>query len=414
MDLNGINENVNRLVQNIAEQNRKAQEIFFDPTPKSVELQQLDENGILQTIMLPNRAKILSDVSLTTFDKQDNTSPAFKKLTPYSIAIKAGLRVKVEGETVTLVSDYTLDINTHLDTGTKVPGTDYFIYVNTDGTFYLSANRNLTSGRVIGGFHYSLTPEDEAATGNKTEGDMEAIRGINMYSMWDLKFRPTCDPRGMVYILGKWYDIYLHDSNYGLRKYSAPTSHTGAKIAGGATTNSRQIPKIPLEFGGDGAIDYGSYTWFQACEVAGAAGKHLLSYEEFQKIAYGVTEGIGAVAQNAAYDTDDNEGRVTHYPEFLSKWGIEQATGNEWIWGREVSGNRDEGSTSWDWRDKTGGRGMIYALHDNHITAPIFGAHRDYSDDGKAGSRCSTWHDYVWDSDWSIGSRAACDHLNLA
>ena len=411
MDLNSINENVNRLIQNISEQNRKANEIFFDIEPKDVELQQIDDNGVLQTITLPNRAKILADVSLATFDKADSTSPVFEKVTPYSFVIKAGCRIKVNDKTTVLTSDYSLDININLDTGTKTPGLDYFVYAKEDGTFYISADNTIATDRLIGGFHYSLVAEDEAATGNKTEDDMVAIRGINKYSFWDLKFRPNCDPRGMVYVLGRWYDIYLSDSNYGIRKYSAPSVHSGFNIAAGATDYSRQIPKIPLEFGGDGTVDYGSYTWFQACEVVGVAGKQLIKYEEFQKIAYGVVEGARAHG-TYNYDTDDNEGKVTHYPEFVSKWGIEQASGNEWIWGADVGGNRDEGSTDWAWRDKAGGRGQIYALHDNHITAVRLGGQRDESD-GMAGSRCSDWNGYVWYSYWSSGSRASCDHLKL-
>jgi hypothetical protein len=78
-------------------------------------------------------------------------------------------------------------------------------------------------------------------------------------------------------------------------------------------------------------------------------------------IAYGVSE-------QKSSSTDGYEvtvGKIEHYSNLTSKWGIEQATGNEWIWGKDVGGNRDEGETSWEWHDKAGGRGQIYALHDN-------------------------------------------------
>jgi hypothetical protein len=366
-------------------------------------------------IKVDNQIKYNFNDSYVNFEKANSDKVVFEKASASSIRILAGLKVRVGSVDVSVSENITLDLNTDLDTGSKTAGLDYFVYAKDDGTFYLSAdmNKSDSSNRLIGGFHYSLVAEDEEATGNKTEDDMVAIRGINKYSFWDLKWRPTCDPRGMVYVLGKWYDIYLTDSEYGLRKYSAPSVHSGANIAGGGTDHNRQYPKIPLEFGGDGDVDYGSYTWFQACEVVGAAGKSLISYEEFQKVAYGVKEGIGANAQNSDYDSGDNEGKVTHYPEFVSKWGIEQATGNEWIWGKDVGGNRDEGETSWEWHDKAGGRGQIYALHDNHITAAIFGAHRGYGDDGEAGSRCSNWSHCVWNSYWDIGSVAVGDHLKL-
>jgi hypothetical protein len=367
----------------------------------------IDENGI----KVNNVTKYSFTDSYVNFEKANSDKVAFEKTAPDTIKVLSGLRVRVGSNDIAIDSDVTLKLPDDLDEGSKTAGLDYFIYVKNDGTFYLSADMEKVDDRLIGGFHYSLVPEDEATTGNKTEDDMVAIRGINKYSIWDLKFRPTSDPRGMVHILGRWYDIYLGDSNYGIRKYSSPSVHTGANIAGGGTDYSRQYPKIPLEFGGDGDTDYGSYTWFQSCEVVGVAGKSLLKYEEFQKIAYGVVEGARAHG-TYDYDTDDDEGKVTHYPEFVSKWGIEQASGNEWIWGADVGGARDEDSTSWGWRDKTGGRGQIYALHDNHITAVIHGGQRDESD-GVPGSRCSSWDNYVWYSRWHRGSRGSCDHLKL-
>jgi len=47
-----------RLLANISEQNRKAYEMFYSPTPTDVVLPQYDENGTLGTVTIPNRAKI--------------------------------------------------------------------------------------------------------------------------------------------------------------------------------------------------------------------------------------------------------------------------------------------------------------------------------------------------------------------
>lgn len=292
-----------------------------------------------------------------------------------------------------------IDVNgTILTLASPVAGTDYY--------FSLSAITTTIQPDTIGGFHYGLIPVGETPTGNKTAADIAAIAGINRYSIWTKWFRPSCDPRGMVHINGRWYDIYLSDSRYGIRKYSAPTSKTGFAIAGGETTNGRQIPLIPLEFGGNGTTTYGKYTWFQAGELAKAAGKEKISYNDFPTIAYGVQEQVDASSQ------DGGVGNITHFANLTSKWGIEQATGTQWIWGSDVGGNRDEGSTTWAWRTGlTDNRGNIYALHPNHITAVLLGANRGGGVD--AGSRASNWSTSVWDSLWDFGSRFSCDHRML-
>jgi hypothetical protein len=122
-------------------------------------------------------------------------------------------------------------------------------------------------------------------------------------------------------------------------------------------------------------------------------------------IAYGVQEGEDANAY------DDGLGGIFHIPALTSKFGIEQATGTEYIWGKDVAGNRDEGSTTWGWHDVAEGRGQIYALHANHITAVRLGGNRDSG--SNAGSRASSWYNYVWYSNWYIGCRFACDHMQL-
>jgi len=58
INLAEIQQKVDRLLYNIAEQNRRAYQMFYDPTPQDVELPQLDENGNLITVTIPNRAKI--------------------------------------------------------------------------------------------------------------------------------------------------------------------------------------------------------------------------------------------------------------------------------------------------------------------------------------------------------------------
>ena len=61
INLAEIQQKVDRLLFNMAEQNRRAYSVFYDPNPQDVELPQLDENGNLVTVKIPNRAKVLAD-----------------------------------------------------------------------------------------------------------------------------------------------------------------------------------------------------------------------------------------------------------------------------------------------------------------------------------------------------------------
>lgn len=342
------------------------------------------------------------------FYKPNTNAPLLAKLTPHSVSVPVGTVVSVGGKIIRLASDYVLDIDVDIDTGAKTPGTDYYVYALATGGFVLSANNSFPTGfsaensRKIGGFHYGLTAEYEAPTGNKTEADMVKIRGINAYSFWDLKWRPAAAPEGMVYVGGRWYDIYLLNSDHIVNG----TSKSGATIAGGAVTYGRATPKIPLEYGGDGTAAYSGFKWFHANEIAAAHSKELISYAEFMAIAYGVQEGVSASS------VDGGLGNIEHYNFLTSKYGIEQATGTQNSWGKDVGGNRDDGSVTWAWQNVAESRGQIYVLHANHVTAVGLGGYRDAG--SAAGSRASDWDNYVWGSSWSIGCRFACDHVKLA
>jgi len=333
------------------------------------------------------------------FLKPNANVPLFTKATVTTLTIPIGFEVTIGDGSVKLESVYTLDLDADLDTGSKVAGTDYFIYAKIDETFYLSVDKTKTDGRLIGGFHYSLTPSAEALTGNKTEADMVKIRGINEHSFWDLKWRPVAEPEGMVYINGKWYDIYLLNSEHIING----TSKAGLTIAGGAVdANARAIPKIPLEYGGNGSVNYGAFKWFHATEIGQSHSKMLISYEEFMGIAYGVVEGT-----DSSIVGETIIGAVEHYPELTSKFGVEQATGTQYIWGSDLIGTT---TGTFTWKDEAEQRGQIYSIG-NSPNAVLLGGFRD--DGVYAGSRCSYWAYYVWPSAWLIGCRFASDHLKL-
>lgn len=343
------------------------------------------------------------ETSVNVFEKPNgNETPLFIKTNANSFKIPAGLIVKVGSVVVSREADITISLNTHLDSGAKTAGTDYYIYAKQDGTFTISANATAPAGytilttRKIGGFHYGLIPESFTTINNITSNDATAIAGINAFSFWDLKFRPICSPEGMVCVGGFWVDIYLCNSEHIVNG----TSKASGYIAGGALTYSRQYPKIPLSKGGNGATNYGSMTWFEASEIGSANDKRLLSYGEFQHIAFGVKEASSA----STLDT----GLIKHIPDYVSKFGVEQATGVQWIWGSDLH-MRPDGS-GWAWKANTEGRGSLYS-YQYGPTAVVLGGDRDSGSD--AGSRASSWSHYVWASFWYVGVRFACDHLKL-
>ena len=339
-------------------------------------------------------------ISTQQFDKPTR-GPLFVKVSPSSIKIPAGLKITVGTESFKVLTDYTLTLASNLVGSTKTAGTDYYVYAKSNSTFYISANDAITTDRLIGGFHYGLVGETETATGNKLEADMVKIRGINQYSFWDLKYRPVASTKGMVKIGSEWYDIYLLNSEH----IANGTSKAGLTIAGGITNYGRAIPKIPLEYGGNNTLNYGKFTWFQACEIAKANAKRLISYSEFPTIAYGVLEGVSSSTN--AYETV--AGKIEHYPNLTSKFGIEQATGVQNIYGDDLMNGY--GTTSFASNTtNTDSRGFINATANSPTAVVLSGSHNDGVN---AGSRASSWSSFVWNSNWSIGCRFACGHLEL-
>ena len=342
-------------------------------------------------------------ISDSTFSKPFIGAPLFSKASAASLSIPIGTSVKVGASVITVTGAvYTLSLNSvgvgALDIGTKAAGTDYSVYALEAGGFIISASKTNPTGyttansKRIGGFHYGVIHETFTAINNITSSDATKIAGINQYSFWDLKFRPICDPSGMVYVFGRWYDIYLLNTDHHL--YG--TSAAGKTIAGGAVTNGRNYPKIPSFYGGDGSVTYGTFTWFEAAEIAKAHSKDLISYNEFVAIAYGVLEASSA----STADT----GITQHLANYTSNFGICMATGCQWIWGKDLIG-----AASAAWSTNTEGRGSIYNASP---IAALFGGGRDNT--SYSGSRASSWDNYVWGSSWSIGCRFACDHLELA
>lgn len=354
-------------------------------------------DGVTNTeVVLPESGVIAKVSDLSVFKKPDGyrNRPLFSKISPAIFTIPIGFKVVVGDILVELESDITVSLNTDLlIPETKTAGTDYFVYAKSDATFYISSNDAITTDRLIGGFHYGLVGETEAATGNKTEADMVKIRGINEYSFWDLKYYANCKAgnKGMFIVDNKCYDIYMGDVDYGIDFYSK----ANAQIAGGGTEYGRGYPKIPLMFGGNGITNYGKLTSFVAFDLVNAAGKELIGYQEFTKIAYGVQEGL--------VQPETIAGQTGHIGAVTSKYGMEQAIGTQYIWSSSFGT-----SPSGTWNNIADARGQVYS----DIIVAILGGDRSAAA-GVPGSRCSLWNYGLAVSNWALGFRGCCDLVIL-
>ena len=312
------------------------------------------------------------------FRKENPTIVAFTKTGNGTATTSSAIYVEVNKIILTIAS------GTNITMPTLAAGTDYAIWAKPDGTLEATSNHTsppVANSRKIGGFHYAPGGNATAQSGGNTTAQ------INEYSFWDLKFRPNCsDPRGMTLVAGGfWMDIYLT----GVDAITNGSSKYNVTMADGSSP-----PKIPTLFGGNGSTTYGSYTWFEAMELATAFGKRCPTQQEFMSAAYGTTE---------ASSVGTDQGSTILNAAYTSKWGVVQSSGVLWIWARDRGGPYAGAS----WNANTEGRGSEY----NAPNAAGLGGYWGTSSD--AGSRCSNWSDAASSSYDVIGSRFCCDHLQL-
>ncbi len=349
------------------------------------------------------------------FYKADAFSPAFTKTAAATLNVKAGTYAMVAGVMVAFAAP-TAVVMPSLTTGT-----DYAIYVCTDGTIRADSSQSFPSGytalnsRRIGGFHYGLVASGTtvaggsfATTGNGmiwTQTDVDNIAGINLFSLWDLKFRPACvNPVGMALVNGRtWMDIYLCNTDTAVNG----TSKAGTNIASGTV-----LPKIPAAFNGNGSTTYPALNWWVANELARANQKRLPWEHEFVDAAFGVTENQTIDATASTYPT------TLRNAGYTSKYGIEQASGHHWIWGQDSNYYGEAASPAFTAKDVNGntggagtGRGQVQTFGTYGLTRVILGGTR--ANGVNSGSRASSWSNYPWGSGWNVGLRAACDHMSL-
>lgn len=314
------------------------------------------------------------------FAKANPAAVAFSVLTASTAQTNQALQVEVSGLIRLVAASTAIAMPDPL-----VAGTDYAIWCATDATLSASANHVTppsANARRIGGFHYAPGGNASAQAGG------DSTPAINPYSFWDLHWRfAGPDPRGMALVAGGfWADIYLLNTDPDLNG----TSAHGVTIADGSSP-----PKIPAVFGGSGGTTYGSLTWFEAQEVMAAYGKRAPTQAEFMALAYGVTEATARGSDPVSTGLDAAR---------TSRWGIMQATGNLWVWGRDLGG--PYGAASWN--ANTEGRGSTY----NGPNAARFGADWRY-DSEISGSRASIWDNAPSLSYGYIGARGVGSHLQM-
>jgi hypothetical protein len=236
-----------------------------------------------------------------------------------------------------------------------------------------------------------------------TQADVDAIAGINKFSLWDLKFRPKCaSPKAMVLVNDQfWADIYFCSTDTAANG----TSKYNSNVASGTV-----LPKIPAAFGGNGTVTYPSLNWWVANELARANGKRIPFESEFAASAFGVFENcsLGGAATTIS--------ATAHEVGFTSKYGIEQASGHHFTWGNDSNFYSEAATPTGSWKQVNGntgvagsGRGQTYTFGAYGLTRVALGGTRNSA--ANSGSRASIWAYYPWNSVWLIGLRATCDHM---
>jgi len=298
------------------------------------------------------------------FAKQDYTTHCWRKTGPHSISLLAGSAIMVGRTLVEFTQDTPVQMPTEL-----IPGSDLAFYACSDGSVRASGRfdglPDLPAGqwRLIGGAHVSLTPPGSTVRSGGfngilwTQTDVDAIAGLNLWSLWDLFYRPVSDPRGMVCVGGAfWADIYLCAQDY----------ESGSSRARVTVANARDKPACPAMQRWALANIQPTFSagWYEAQAIALSLHKRLPSLHEFAAAAFGVHE-----QQSPAYYDLRRSGRS---PGHTSRWGLEQATGHLWVWGQELLTDPRAGQWNWRWFAYTNplnnNRGGMYAQVDTEAS----------------------------------------------
>jgi len=300
-----------------------------------------------------------------------------------------------------LDTDVNVSTATDLDTGAVSNGKDYYVYACDNAgslKFLISLNStypqgyNASNSRKLGGFH-TLCVNAGTISGHALSGYL--ANEILPASIWDLKHRPVCEPKGMVYdaALHKWVDIYM-------------PSGTGANMV------SVYNGYITVNKDWNTFVDYGHLVQ-----------KRLSWDHEFQHFALGSNEETIVYEEEYPEYTgghiDTNERRM------ISNIGCEDCCGAIYQWQLDQSYSYQGGTHThtggshshtentaasytqnaqtaaanvgtltsvdpkppWTWKDLAAGRGGIYHQGDMGDVKAIAGGSDDYEAAGSQGRR---------------------------
>lgn len=247
-----------------------------------------------------------------------------------TITIHENTQVNIGSLGYISTKDVTLSLDTAATAANRA-GKDIYVYAcagsTSEPTFVLSTNSTVPSGytadnsRKIGGFH-CLCKDVGTISGHTLSGYKAG--DILPLSVWDLLHRPVSDPEGMVYALGKWFDIYLASWN-GSKLASV---YNGVVCASAST----------VKFNGEKFAEY-----------MGLANKKLISREEFIVVAKGSNENTN-ISRSA--DPNTTGGHVdTANRRMISNYGLEDCCGTYWQWTSDIYGHFNaDNSTAKDYQ----------------------------------------------------------------
>lgn len=332
--------------------------------------------------------------------------PAFKNGTGNTIYLRAGVQIEVGGVLYAPTADQAVTLPT------LTAGTDYRIAILADGSLqaYTYADALPSGAVVLGGFHHLI---GSPATGLDSGGGWTPT--LLEWSIWDLSFRPKCDPRGMTRVgnSGTWVDIYFQGDS---------SNEDGVSRNNDPILTGANPPLIPADYGGNGTTKFSTLTWWEANEHLRQWGKRLPSYEEMCLAGFGTNEGDGRGSHPVKTGFATANTPVNSDPNFTSKWGGIQITGCVWIWTSTLSDWQGTATTNeWGWEayDMTGGRGKLILQNSADLTAMLYGGSSVYTSTSSptgavavAGSRCGETIEKLWDNSMNIAIRGACDHYS--
>jgi hypothetical protein len=336
------------------------------------------------------RAAVDRNISPYAFFKSDTSSVAFAKTGAGTISIKAGTYVLVATSMVSF------SIATAVVMPTHTIGTDYHIYACTDGSIRADANASAPTGyttansRKIGGYHYGRVRNTLTVTDVATE--------IVPRSLWDLTYRPKCNPAGMVDVYGNgslWADIYLAAVD------SAITLTSGVVTAGTCRSIYNGTPLTGIE----------GLHGYNFIELAKNSGKRLLTHSEWLAVAHGSPQGNDGDNLNAWSATTNaartGTGQVARAVSFA---GACDCVGNVWEWLDEWSNDYSTAIAA-NWYNTMAGQnvGQQYLYHATGLRMYLAGGY--WPDGVLAGARALAVTIYPWTVATFVGSRFACDGL---